>query len=117
MNLLLETIEILSENGKSPKDVLWVGTAQVCTDWKNFKKAANVFYDNGYGSPKVAQDLIIVGDVWWLERHEYDGSEWWEFKSTPIKPSAIVNLKSVIVGDDDSVGWVDLMELKANKTK
>ena len=31
-------------------------------------------------------DLLIVGDDWWLERHEYDGAEWWEFKTLPCEP-------------------------------
>jgi hypothetical protein len=26
---------------------------------------------------------MVIGSDWWLERHEYDGSEWWEFKSLP----------------------------------
>lgn len=25
-------------------------------------------------------------DVLWLERHEYDGSEWWEYKTMPTEP-------------------------------
>jgi hypothetical protein len=29
--------------------------------------------------------IIVVGKDWWLERHEYDGSEWWEFKTMPDK--------------------------------
>ena len=113
-NLLNETVAALRDAGKLPKDVLWVGTKDVHTTWDNFKKVADVQYDDGFGSPKVAQDLIVVGEYWWLERHEYDGSEWWEFKSTPIRPTTMVKLNAVIVGEDDSCGWVNLMELKAN---
>ena len=29
---------------------------------------------------------VAVGDNWWLERAEYDGSEWWEFKTIPKEP-------------------------------
>ena len=29
---------------------------------------------------EVAEDLVVVGDNWWIERHEYDGNEWWEYK-------------------------------------
>ena len=25
------------------------------------------------------------GSDWWLERGEYDGSEWWEFRREPVK--------------------------------
>lgn len=31
-------------------------------------------------------DLLVVGNNWWLERHNYDGSEWWEFKRLPTRP-------------------------------
>jgi hypothetical protein len=34
--------------------------------------------------------LEIVGDDWWLERHEYDGAEWWEYKTKPSMPESIV---------------------------
>jgi len=47
-----------------------------------------VEYDSGYGATKVAKDLVIVGEDWWLERCEYNGSEWWEFKTLPVKPKA-----------------------------
>lgn len=41
-------------------------------------------YNPGFG----AQELfgMIVFDDCWLERHEYDGSEWWEFKKLPTEP-------------------------------
>lgn len=28
----------------------------------------------------------MAGDDWWLERAEYDGSEWWKFKTLPVEP-------------------------------
>ena len=31
-------------------------------------------------------DLIVVGKDFWIERHEYDGSELWEFKRMPEEP-------------------------------
>lgn len=42
-------------------------------------------YDSGYGGQ------LLYGNVWftdgtWLERGEYDGSEWWEYKTTPAIP-------------------------------
>ena len=83
MNLYKETIEILSENGKTLDDVLAVcgGDYQITKD--DFVKFSNIEYDSGYGSPEVAIDLVVIGEDFWLERHEYDGSEWWEFKQMP----------------------------------
>jgi hypothetical protein len=86
-NLLKETLNVMKRNKKFPEDVLWCGSEMGYFDWDKFKLLANKDYDSGYGSCEVATDLIIVGNNWWLERHEYDGSEWWEFKTVPIKPS------------------------------
>jgi hypothetical protein len=39
-------------------------------------------YDAGYGSQQL-DGLVLFNDNTWLERHEYDGSEWWEYKRCP----------------------------------
>lgn len=33
---------------------------------------------------------MLVGDGWWIERAEYDGSEWWEFKTIPTEKVKVV---------------------------
>lgn len=86
MNLLEETVEELKENGKSEKDVLFVTDGNAWSSWEDFKKNANFDYDNGYGGQEINLDLKVVGNDWWLDRHEYDGSEWWEYKTLPAKP-------------------------------
>jgi hypothetical protein len=82
-NLWKETICDLAENGKTWDDVVGI----CCDDFQitkaQFEELANRQYDNGYGGAEVAQDLMIVGADFWLERHEYDGSEWWEYKQRP----------------------------------
>jgi hypothetical protein len=98
-NLLEETLEALKENGKSEEDVRWVGCKIYCglpkwftyyfegvKSWEEFKKEAkDVWYDRGYGAQEIADGLVVVGDDWWLERHEYDGAECWKFKTLPNK--------------------------------
>jgi len=86
-NLLKETIRTLEENSKSEKDVLWVGTDEWFTSWGKFKELSDFEYDDGFGGEQINLKLKIVGEDFWLERHEYDGSEWWEFKSLPQKPN------------------------------
>lgn len=96
-NLLKETIEDLNENNKKTIDVLWVGrhyydfeNKKLVTykaTWDEFCMKANFEYDAGFGSAKIPGDLIVVGKDFWLERHEYDGSEWWEFKAMPEEPT------------------------------
>ena len=98
MNLLNETIEKLKEHNLSPKDVLWVGSRSVKTSWDNFVQVANVQYDNGFGVPEVAADLLIVGKDWWLEREEYDGAEWWSFKTLPREPEKKEHIVRVVGG-------------------
>jgi len=86
MNLLQETKNIIKFFGKFQKDVEWVGTQHVFMSWGSFKKWADVDYDNSFGGEVINPDLLVVGEDWWLERHEYDGSEWWEYKEKPEKP-------------------------------
>lgn len=43
-----------------------------------------------HGAQHVATDLVLVGDDWWIERCEYDGSEWWEFKTIPTEKVKVV---------------------------
>ena len=84
MSLLEETLSRLKVNGKTEKDVRWVGSYTREIGWDLFAKLAErTYYDSGYGAQKIATDLIIVGDNWWMTRAEYDGSEWWEFHTMP----------------------------------
>ena len=86
-NLLQETLITLQQKNKTPADVLWVGSAfgTICISWKGFSKIADVDYDSGFGGQEIRSDLVVVGKNWWLERHEYDGSEWWEYKELPVQ--------------------------------
>src|SRR5580698_7580131 len=101
-NLLKETLNTLERGGKKPSDVSWVGvlgsghersSAVPVGSWADFAKFADFNYDAGYGGNEVAGRLVIVGEDWWLERGEYDGSEWWEFKSLPKRPDDMTPLR------------------------
>jgi hypothetical protein len=101
MNLFSETLAMLHDNGKAPEDVRWVQWESKfhCT-WAEFAAIADFEYDNGYGGNEIKLSLYVVGDDWWLERGEYDGSEWWEFKTSPTKPE----MHRTPVADDIK-GW------------
>lgn len=113
-NLLKETLEFMKANGKAPADVRWVGTLDPdylqairptpqpvpCGAWEDFARFADFNYDAGYGGAEVNGALVIVGDDWWLERGEYDGSEWWEFKTIPKKPHDPTPLRDIDLKDD-----------------
>ena len=107
MNLLSETKKVLKVYDKNPSDVKWIGSLSYgYFDWEYFSKIANIDYDDGFGGQEVASDLKIVGDNWWLERHEYDGSEWWEYKSLPNKPDQLKHPKTLV-----GSGWLSLAEM------
>lgn len=123
MNLLENTIQNLKEQGKKEVDVRWVGTKTHKCTWEDFKAIADTEFSSGFGSPQVAEDLLIVGDNWWLERHEYDGSEWWEYKELPKEPTNTIALKALTVDQaealefDVSCGWENLLSLNGISDK
>lgn len=97
MNLLLETVSVLVSNNKTIADIEWIGSSDgaFAITWDEFVLIANQEYDSGYGAQEVATDLVVVGVTWWIERHEYDGSEWWEFKELPIKKNEPKHLETL----------------------
>ena len=98
---------MLKQNNKTVDDIRWVGTWYARMPLGNFFEAWDCEYDSGFGSQKVAHDLIVVGENWWLERHEYDGSEWWEFKELPKMPLKMQNYKKVIGSMWESLKYIN----------
>lgn len=84
-NLWEETIRTLGRHDLDfDTDVIQVQTADGYIEKETFKTMAMAInYDSGYGMAEIREDLIIIGKDWWLERREYDGSEWWAFLSIP----------------------------------
>jgi len=87
VNLLEETLEAIRKSGHTVDDVSWVGSAdgKYAISWEEFEEIAReVDYDSGFGAQEVACDLVVVfSDDTWLEREEYDGSEWWRYCRSP----------------------------------
>lgn len=106
MNLFEETDRKIHEvAGKTWGDITWIGISDKTEMWDDatnsyipipacefdiweFIEVANTIeYDAGYGTQEINKHLVIVfEDGSWLERAEYDGSEWWEYKDTPQRP-------------------------------
>lgn len=105
-NFLEETLDMLKDCGKTEDDVLWVGRCEDFTSglpdvkntWEWFKSKANFEYDNGYGGAEIPLSLVVVGVDFWLERHEYDGSEWWNIRECLLNH---LKLKTLIYK-----GWI-----------
>lgn len=110
-NLFEETEEMLIENGKAWDDVVFISNMkegyfenyhEVEIDVDTFIKVAKTIeYDDGFGGNEISLNLKIVGKNWWLERHEYDGSENWVYKEKPQRPKFKLNeAKSLLLGED-----------------
>ena len=122
MNLKQETLQVLKTYLKTPEDIRWIGTKNEKIDTAKFWELADTEYDEGYGAQKVAADLFIVGDDWWLERESYDGSECWMYKSIPILPKRkMINVDCLTVEQYNKlhgtrkVGWCILAELNKDR--
>lgn len=93
-NLYEETIRVL---GTKINEVLYVNFGDDYTTINDFlEKAKDIWYDAGYGTEKIYGDIYIVGENWWFERAEYDGSEWWKYKEFPTKNK---NQREITKGD------------------
>lgn len=58
-------------------------------EYDRFVDSLDFEYDAGYGGQE------LFGNIWmedgsWFERAEYDGSEWWTYKSTPRIPNELM---------------------------
>ena len=86
INAQQELLSVLDNIGKTPSDISWMlvytadysGVSEAFTsiDQLDFK------YDNDYETQKLF-GIVFFNDNTWLERGEYDGSEWWEHITAP----------------------------------
>jgi len=59
-------------------------------EYDKFVDSLDFEYDAGHGEQELF-GYIWIKDGTWYEREEYDGSEWWEYKSTPPIPDELIN--------------------------
>ena len=116
-NLREETIAVLKEHGKKWSDVVGVCGNDFQITKEQFLKLADKRYDSGYGGNEVALDLKVVGKDFWLERNEYDGAEWWEYKELPNLSSLPIKKVDRIICDGvhycaDSIAELNKMKIK-----
>ncbi len=87
VNLLKYTKLILAKHGKSLEDIKFLDDSgekyTMVTSTKALAKRLNINYNDSYGMKEINVDLRLIGDDFWLERHSYNGSEWWEYKEVP----------------------------------
>lgn len=114
INFLKETKDVLSQNGKTMEDVVWIGTVEVEIPIDEFVRLADdIEYEPDGARYEIATDLIVCGNDWYLERNRYDDyKQRWEFKTVPERPKKIV-VPERIVGDalDYDDRWGTLKEM------
>ena len=110
-NFKEETLRILENRNKSIEDIRWIGCECFKIEPKEFWKLANRNYDNGYGGWEIPLDLLIVGDDWWMERREYDGSEWWEYREKFVEPEKTLHIDTLFLKTDTDYDKEFLCEL------
>ena len=113
-NLLEETINIMNENGYSEADVSFCELSDKSWNRKDkkweysyqnfsfetFKKLADFEYNCDFGGENINLSLkIVFNDKSWLERGEYDGSEWWELRKCPSRNVEFVEDNIILTTD------------------
>ena len=110
-NFKEETLSVLENRNKSIEDIRWIGCGCFKIEPEEFWKLANRQYDNGYGRCEIPLDLLIVGDNWWMERREYDGAEWWEFREQLAEPEKTQHINTLFLKSDTNYDKELLCEL------
>lgn len=80
MNLLEETLKAIAG-----REVIQVQSRNCVCSWETFAEMAKDFeYDEGHTRQEVNPSL---GNGWWIERDEYDGSQHITFEILPLSGS------------------------------
>lgn len=58
-------------------------------EYKEFLQKLNFEYDAGYGGQELYGTVWLMEDHTWLDRGEYDGSEWWAYNKCPKVPDEL----------------------------
>lgn len=110
INLLEETIYKIKESGHEVIDILFIGSmisGHECS-WEEYEILADMEYSSGFGAQNVASDLVIYfTDGERMFRHEYDGSEGWEFSKSFKTPKNKIKIMSLF----SEIGWDTLMKI------
>ena len=102
-DIIQETKDFMTAHGYSRKDIQWIGGKDFTIPVSDFWDSKPQFYDAGYGWQQVATDLTIVfKDGSWLERDEYDGSEWWQHRICPSMPLRIESAKKFVSDEHEA---------------
>lgn len=120
-NFKKETYEAIEKSGHKRDDVMFVGSydGEYRIDIDKFDKISDFNYDKGFGAAEIATDLIVCfKDGSYLEREEYDGSEWWRFVE-PLKYTTNDEYKdfNYLKIRDGMIGWRSVKEINGESNE
>ena len=119
MNLREETPEALRIHGKSKEDIKYVCGEDFQISLEQFWELSDTEYDP-YGAPEIATDLTLIGEDFWMERGEYEGTELWDFHTMPdttglpireITALSVRQYNAIHKPEYGKIGWETLSEL------
>ncbi len=86
MNAKRELLQKIDNIDKKIEDVDWLEISLPYYEHKKYTKIEelDIEYNNDFGTQHL-YGSVVFKDGTWLERGEYDGSEWWEYKQVPTK--------------------------------
>jgi hypothetical protein len=82
------------EDGVTPPTYI-LKLGHTSADYNKFLDSLDFDYSNGYGLPNLF-GMIWFADGVWMERGEYDGSEWWEIRTYPEIPVELESNNQII---------------------
>ena len=77
-----------SDNYIQPAPVL-LKEGYTPTEYVEFLDKLKFEYDSGYGGQELYGTVWLMEDHTWLDRGEYDGSEWWAYNKCPNVPDEL----------------------------
>ena len=75
------------DNTYTQKEPILLKEGHTPAEYEEFLAKLDFKYDSGYGMQEVDGRVWLVEEGTWLERGEYDGSEWWVYRKCPQIPS------------------------------
>jgi hypothetical protein len=73
------------------EDVIRLKTEYTSEEYEEFLNKLDFEYDSGFGGQNLYGTIWCADNIW-LERGQYDGSEWWVYNEYPEIEESIRNL-------------------------
>ena len=77
------------DNTYTQKEPILLKERHTPAEYEEFLAKLDFKYDSGYGMQEVDGTVWLIEEGAWLERGEYDGSEWWVYKVCPAVPKTL----------------------------